>query len=92
MVQYKRSTESSIPLAQQLGQTSSLPNDNTPGVGQDDYTRWRSNFGSPAGSGSGTAAAVLVPGADRERSREAKCDGQLVKPVDLSIRNLLLNG
>jgi T5SS/PEP-CTERM-associated repeat protein len=29
----------------ELGNASSLPNDDTPGVGQDDYTRWRANFG-----------------------------------------------
>jgi T5SS/PEP-CTERM-associated repeat protein len=29
----------------ELGSTSALPNDDTPGVGQDDYTRWRANFG-----------------------------------------------
>ena len=28
---------------------------------------------------------------DRERSREAECDGHLVKPVDLSVLNKLLN-
>jgi len=41
-----------------LGSATSLRNDNTPGVAQDDYTRWRSNFASPAGSGSATAASV----------------------------------
>ncbi len=41
-----------------LGSLSSLRNDNTPGVGPDDYTRWRSNFGSPAGSGSVASTAV----------------------------------
>ncbi len=29
--------------------------------------------------------------ADRERSREAQCDGHLVKPVDLSVLNKVLN-
>jgi hypothetical protein len=28
-----------------LGNTASLANDDTPGVGQDDYDRWRANFG-----------------------------------------------
>jgi hypothetical protein len=39
----------------QLGSGSSLPNgDDTPGVGQDDYTRWRAHFGqSAAGAGAG---------------------------------------
>jgi hypothetical protein len=35
-----------------LGSGIALPNDDTVGVGQDDYTRWRSNFGQHAGSGS----------------------------------------
>jgi len=38
----------------------SLPNDDTPGVGQDDYTRWRANFGATAGEGS--ASSVPEPG------------------------------
>jgi CheY-like chemotaxis protein len=29
--------------------------------------------------------------ADREQSREAQCDGHLVKPVDLSVLNKVLN-
>jgi T5SS/PEP-CTERM-associated repeat protein len=39
-----------------LGSATSLPNDNTPGVGQDDYTRWKANFGQVAGSGAGSIA------------------------------------
>jgi T5SS/PEP-CTERM-associated repeat protein len=48
-----------------LGDTASLANDNTPGVGQDDYDRWRANFGSAreiiAGSALGTVPAVPEP-------------------------------
>ncbi|MEX2091072.1 MAG: hypothetical protein WD971_00265, partial [Pirellulales bacterium] len=39
-----------------LGSANSLPNDDTPGVGQDDYTRWKANFGQVAGSGAGSTA------------------------------------
>jgi hypothetical protein len=38
-----------------LGSGTALANDDTPGVGQDDYTRWRANFGATAGSGVGAA-------------------------------------
>ena len=34
------------------GSGTSLPNDDTLGVGPDDYVRWRSHFGQTAGSGS----------------------------------------
>ena len=44
-----------------LGQTEPLPNDDTAGVGPDDYTRWVNNFGQSLGSGSG-AASDLAPG------------------------------
>jgi probable HAF family extracellular repeat protein len=44
-----------------LGSGTSLPNDDTPGVGQDDYTRWRARFGQTTGSGSGASANVAVP-------------------------------
>jgi hypothetical protein len=45
-----------------LGSGTALPNDDTPGVGPDDYTRWRANFGRTAGSGSGaTGFASAVP-------------------------------
>lgn len=37
----------------QLGSSTSLVNDDTPGVGQDDYARWRANFGLTSGSGAG---------------------------------------
>ena len=39
-----------------LGSPTSLPNDDTPGVDQDDYTRWKANFGQVAGSGAGSTA------------------------------------
>jgi hypothetical protein len=46
-----------------LGSGTSLPNDDTAGVGNDDYSRWRSHFGQTA-SGSGAAlsdAGAAVP-------------------------------
>jgi hypothetical protein len=33
-----------------LGKPASLPNDNSPGVGADDYARWKANFGNEGGS------------------------------------------
>jgi hypothetical protein len=39
------------------GATPPLPNDDTPGIGQDDYTRWQSNFGKIPGA----ASFVAVP-------------------------------
>jgi len=44
-----------------LGSGTALPNDDTAGVGPDDYTRWKTNFGLTAGSGSGTSANAAVP-------------------------------
>jgi hypothetical protein len=44
-----------------LGSGTSLANDDTPGVGQDDYDRWVLHFGEMAGSG-GSAAIHLAPG------------------------------
>jgi hypothetical protein len=44
-----------------LGSGTSLPNDDSPGVGQDDYTRWRAHFGQTAGTGSGANANAAVP-------------------------------
>lgn len=53
-----------------LGSGTSLPNDDTAGVGPDDYTRWKNNFGNSAGSGSsarssteGNVASVPEPSA-----------------------------
>jgi T5SS/PEP-CTERM-associated repeat protein len=42
-----------------LGSPVSLPNDDTAGVGQDDYNRWRGHFGQSAG-GSGAMAGSLT--------------------------------
>ena len=48
----------------QLGNATALPNDDTPGVGNDDYTRWRASFGNTlAGSGASASAAIPEPGA-----------------------------
>jgi hypothetical protein len=44
-----------------LGSNTALPNDDTPGVGQDDYTRWRIRFGQSAGAGSSAIANAAVP-------------------------------
>jgi hypothetical protein len=46
------------------GSGTSLPNDDTPGVGLDDFTRWRAHFGqtvSGNGSGSNLRAGSAVP-------------------------------
>lgn len=43
-----------------LGSSESLANDDTPGVGMDDYTRWKNSFGQSAGSGA-TAQGVPEP-------------------------------
>ena len=44
-----------------LGSGTSLPNDDTPGVGQDDYTRWKTHFGQTGGSGASVNANAAVP-------------------------------
>ena len=44
----------------QMGSGTALPNDDTPGVGNDDYTRWRARFGNTL-AGSSAEAAVAVP-------------------------------
>jgi hypothetical protein len=41
------------------GSGTSLPNDDSPGVGPDDYTRWRSHFGQ-AGGGSGAGSGLFT--------------------------------
>ena len=43
-----------------LGSATSLPNDDTPGVGQDDYTRWKTHFGQSAGKASAANATAAV--------------------------------
>ncbi|MGD9632925.1 MAG: GH25 family lysozyme [Pirellulales bacterium] len=41
---------------------TALPNDDTPGVGEDDYVRWRDNFGQTSlGEGSASGGAVPEP-------------------------------
>ena len=47
----------------QLGGGTSLPNDDTAGVGQDDYDRWSIHFGQNAGTGSNAPDAVPEPSA-----------------------------
>lgn len=44
-----------------LGSATSLPNDNTPGVGSDDYTRWKQNFGQTLSGASSVATQAAVP-------------------------------
>jgi T5SS/PEP-CTERM-associated repeat protein len=44
-----------------LGSLTALPNDNTAGVGEDDYARWKMHFGETAGSGSGIGSNAAVP-------------------------------
>lgn len=46
-----------------LGSSTSLPNDDTPGVGPDDYDRWKANFGQTvAGGGGGSSLnSTAVP-------------------------------
>jgi hypothetical protein len=61
------------------GSGTSLPNDDTPGVGPDDFTRWRAHFGqtvSGNGSGSNLLAGINVP--------EPSCLGLLVGALILS--------
>ncbi len=67
-----------------LGSSNSLPNDDTAGVGQDDYNRWKSHFGEMAGVGSLANHSIPEPstllllaltatgiGAPRRRARSA---------------------
>jgi autotransporter-associated beta strand protein len=44
-----------------LGDANALPNDDSPGVGPDDYSRWKTNFGNSTGGGSGSSANAAVP-------------------------------
>jgi hypothetical protein len=44
-----------------LGSAISLPNDDTAGVGLDDFSRWKTNFGQTVDSGSGANANSAVP-------------------------------
>jgi hypothetical protein len=45
-----------------FGSATALPNDDTPGVGNDDYDRWVANFGESA-AGSGGSGTVPEPAA-----------------------------
>jgi hypothetical protein len=45
-----------------LGSQVSLPNDNTPGVGPDDYDRWKKHFGTTSDSLVSAAHSVAEPG------------------------------
>jgi T5SS/PEP-CTERM-associated repeat protein len=45
----------------ELGSGTSLPNDDTAGVGIDDYTRWKMHFGETGGSGAGASVKATVP-------------------------------
>ena len=44
-----------------FGSGTSLPNDDTPGVGQDDYARWKTHFGETAGSAAAVGTNTSVP-------------------------------
>jgi hypothetical protein len=44
-----------------LGSGTSLPNDDTTGVGLDDLNRWKANFGQSTGAGSAGSVNVAVP-------------------------------
>jgi hypothetical protein len=46
-----------------VGGGGTLPNDNTPGIGQDDYNQWRTNFGRTPGLNSAGIAPVPEPAA-----------------------------
>jgi hypothetical protein len=44
-----------------LGSDTSLPNDDTAGVGDDDYVRWKTHFGETPDAGAGSLSALRVP-------------------------------
>jgi hypothetical protein len=44
-----------------LGSDTALANDDTPGVGSDDYDRWKENYGQIAGAGSTAFDNLPVP-------------------------------
>jgi hypothetical protein len=71
-----------------LGSGTALPNDDTAGVGQDDYTRWKTNFGLTAGSGSGAlgATAGLPSSANAAVPEPASCVLSLMVAVGLLAR------
>ena len=59
-----------------LGSSTSLANDNTPGVGPDDCARWRVQFGK-------TAAAAPVPMRMRPPPKHQRCPGPRGNTGDL---------
>jgi T5SS/PEP-CTERM-associated repeat protein/autotransporter-associated beta strand protein len=44
-----------------LGSATSLPNDDTAGVGPDDYDRWKASFGQTPGAGSSALNSAAIP-------------------------------
>jgi hypothetical protein len=44
-----------------LGSGTSLPNDDTAGVGLDDYTRWSTNFGAVGPGGGASIVSASAP-------------------------------
>jgi autotransporter-associated beta strand protein len=44
-----------------IGQEAALPNDDTVGVDEDDYERWKTNFGNSSFGGGGAAGSNAVP-------------------------------
>jgi autotransporter-associated beta strand protein len=44
-----------------LGSGTALPNDDSPGVGPDDYDRWKAHFGMTASSGAGAGSSAAAP-------------------------------
>jgi hypothetical protein len=44
-----------------LGDSAALPNDDTAGVGTDDYDRWKTNFGTTGPGSAGVALGASVP-------------------------------
>jgi hypothetical protein len=46
---------------ERLGSQASLANDNTPGVGLDDYDRWRTHFGTDSHSVASAASSIPEP-------------------------------
>ena len=47
-----------------LGSSTALPNDDTLGVGPDDYDRWKTHFGESSGSGAAVNSPVPEPHSD----------------------------
>ena len=69
-----------------LGSGMSLPNDNTAGVGQDDYERWKTHFGETVG-GAGSAGASPSQSAVPEPATLAAMLGGLIAALfNLGVR------